>query len=72
MDIKKSFGGNLRKLREQKGWSQEDLAEESGLHRTYISGLERGIRNPTIEIIQKIAIALRIIPADLLREEAGK
>lgn len=43
-----------------------ELAFESGLHRTYISGIERGVRNPTIQIIKEIADALAIPPAMLL------
>ncbi len=71
MNIKKRFGLNLRNLREQKGWSQEKLAEKSGLHRTYISGLERGIRNPTITILQEVANALGVNPSDLLKDKEG-
>ncbi|MFZ3065462.1 MAG: helix-turn-helix transcriptional regulator [Nitrospirota bacterium] len=71
MNIKKRFGLNLKNLREQKGWSQEKLAEKSGLHRTYISGLERGIRNPTIDILQEVANALGVTPSDLLKDKEG-
>lgn len=67
MDIRKQVGLNIRQSREAKGWSQEELAFESSLHRTYISGVERGIRNPTIVIIDKIAEALGVGPDKLLR-----
>jgi len=60
MDIRKQLGINVQKYRRQKGWSQEELAFESGLHRTYISGVERGVRNPTVEVVGKIADALEI------------
>ncbi|MBK9495483.1 MAG: helix-turn-helix transcriptional regulator [Xanthomonadales bacterium] len=60
MSIQLLFGQNVRLVREKKGWSQDRLSEESGLHRTYISGIERGVRNPTIEIVQKIAVALDV------------
>jgi len=60
MNIKLIFGQNVRLAREKKGWSQDRLSEESGLHRTYISGIERGVRNPTIEIVHQIAIALDV------------
>lgn len=66
MDFKKQFGDKLRSLRKQKGWSQEELAERCGLHRTYVSSVERGERNPTLRIIQKIAHALEVHPSTLL------
>lgn len=69
MDIRKQIGLNIRKKRESLGLSQEALAHESGIHRTYISGLERGVRNPTVTIIQSIAVALNIRPSKLLEEE---
>lgn len=47
--------------------SQEEFAFESGLHRTYISGIERGARNPTVLVIQKLAVALDVAPATLLK-----
>nr|NCQ70527.1 helix-turn-helix transcriptional regulator [Microcystis aeruginosa W13-16]NCQ75057.1 helix-turn-helix transcriptional regulator [Microcystis aeruginosa W13-13]NCQ79512.1 helix-turn-helix transcriptional regulator [Microcystis aeruginosa W13-15] len=50
MSVRLLFGQNVKKVREQKGWWQDRLSEETGLHRTYISGIERGVRNPTIEI----------------------
>lgn len=65
MSIQVLFGKNVRLAREKKGWSQDRLSEESGLHRTYISGIERGVRNPTIEIVQQIAMALDVDVPDL-------
>jgi transcriptional regulator with XRE-family HTH domain len=67
MDIRKQVGLNVQRLRREIGWSQEDLAFESGLHRTYISGVERGVRNPTVMVLQRIADALSVEPAELLR-----
>ncbi len=58
MDVRKRLGRNVKRLRRQLGWSQEELAEHSKLHRTYISGIERGIRNPTITIVDRVAHAL--------------
>ncbi|SFU70665.1 Helix-turn-helix [Nitrosomonas eutropha] len=60
MSIQLLFGQNVRLAREKKGWSQDRLSDESGLHRTYISGIERGVRNPTIEIVQQVAVALDV------------
>ena len=60
MNIQNAFGANVRRFREAKGWSQDKLSEMSGLHRTYISGIERGVRNPTIQIVNEIAAALGI------------
>lgn len=66
MGITVQFGRNLRRHRIQRQLSQEELADISGLHRTYISGLERGIRNPSISIVAKLADALKIEPSELL------
>lgn len=66
MDTRKAFGKKIRKLREDRHLSQEDLAEITGLHRTYISGIERGIRNPTLMIIAKFAKALQTSTAELM------
>lgn len=59
-DIKKLFGSNVRKYRLGKSLSQERLAEISGLHRTYISAVERAERSISLDNIQKIALALEI------------
>lgn len=60
MNIKKSFGVRLQSIRKQQGLSQEKLAELSGLHRTYISSLERGCRNPTLTTLYAVAKALNV------------
>lgn len=62
------FGKVLRKLREGKKLSQEKLAEYCDLDRTYISMLERGLRQPTITTLFKIADALDISPSELVRK----
>jgi transcriptional regulator with XRE-family HTH domain len=59
-DICFSFGQNLKKYRVKKGLSQEEFAEKVGLHRTYISAVERGRRSIALENINKIALALEI------------
>lgn len=68
MDIRKRVGKNLARIRKEKGFSQEGLAFECDLHRTYISGIERGVRNPTITIIEKIAAALKIKASMLIED----
>lgn len=65
MDICKKFGNRIRELRVTLGISQEVLAQKSGLHRTYIGGIERGERNVGLKNIQKIAQALNIAIAQL-------
>jgi transcriptional regulator with XRE-family HTH domain len=66
VDIRKRLGRNLRKLRQEKGLSQEDFAFEASIHRTYISDLERGARNPTVTVVEKLAKALGVKPGRLL------
>jgi transcriptional regulator with XRE-family HTH domain len=60
MDVRKRVGNNVRRLREKQGVSQEELAARAELHRTYISGVERGVRNPTIVVLEKVADALGV------------
>ena len=48
------------------GWSQEEFAFRSGLHRTYVSGIERGTRNPTVIVLEQLAVALEAPPGQLL------
>ena len=66
MDIQARLGLNVRRLREAKGWSQEDYADRAGIHRTYVSDIERGRRNPTITVVEKLASPFAIPPGDLL------
>jgi transcriptional regulator with XRE-family HTH domain len=65
--IIKIFGDNVRKERLKKGLSQEDFAEISGFHRTYIGMLERAERNITLSNLERIAKALNIEIAELLK-----
>ena len=66
------LGSNVRRLREAKGWSQEDLAEKANLHRTYVSGIERGVRNPSLTIVFKLAEGLGVEPGNLLSRKPTK
>ncbi len=68
MDVRRRLGLNLKKLREDQGFSQESFADHCGLHRTYISGIERGVRNPTVLILDRIAKALKVPVGQLVDE----
>lgn len=60
MNILVQLGMRIRYLRKQKNMSQEDLALECGVNKNYLSDLERGTRNPTVKVMEKIASALEI------------
>jgi transcriptional regulator with XRE-family HTH domain len=66
MDIRQRLAANIVRLRKEKDWSQEELADRAGLHRTYISAVERCVRNPTITVVEKIAGALGVKAGALL------
>lgn len=65
MDIRKRIGWNLRRLRKLRGITQEDFATDSGFDRGYISGVERGVRNPSVLVLERIANALGVDVRDL-------
>jgi len=62
-----AFGDAVREAREKLGISQEELGFESELDRTYVSGIERGVRNPTIKTIHRLCRALGVRPSALLK-----
>jgi transcriptional regulator with XRE-family HTH domain len=64
--VRREFAARVVAARRANGWSQDDLAHESGLARSYMSGIERGIRNVSLDNICRLAHALRIKPAQLL------
>lgn len=66
MDIQNRLARNLRMLRAEKQWTQEHVSLEAGLTQTYISDLERGRRNPSIGVLEKLATVFDVPPARLL------
>jgi transcriptional regulator with XRE-family HTH domain len=70
MDMRRLVGRNLARIRNDKGLTQEALAERSGFSQQYLSGLEQGRRNPTIVTVYEIVQALGVDHLDLLRPES--
>jgi transcriptional regulator with XRE-family HTH domain len=68
-DVAVRFGKRLREVREAAGISQEKLAELAALHRTYVSSVERGKRNISIENIERLALALDVPMRDLMPDD---
>lgn len=66
MDWKAVVGGNVRRLRIERGLTQEQLAFEAGIDLTYEGGIERGKRNPSLMVMVRMADALGVAPSDLL------
>ncbi len=67
LDIRIRFGRAIRRVREEQGINQEEAAERCGMHRTYYSGIERGIRNVSLVNIEKVAKGLKTSLPDLFR-----
>jgi transcriptional regulator with XRE-family HTH domain len=67
MDLRQVFAANLRRLRHERGITQENLAYGSDVNRTYISKLEKGVSFAGLEIIGKFAAVLQVEPAELLK-----
>ena len=65
--LQKRVGMRIRKLRAKRGWSQEEFADECGLHRTYMGSVERGERNLTLKSLDKIAKTLKVSLSELLK-----
>lgn len=66
VEVRKQFGNHLRKLRQNRGLTQEQLADKAGMHFTYIGQIERGVRNPSLINLHKLAKALGIKGGELL------
>jgi transcriptional regulator with XRE-family HTH domain len=67
LDIRIRFGRAIRRIREEQGINQEEAAERCGLHRTYYSGVERGVRNVSLLNIEKVARGLKTTLQELFR-----
>jgi transcriptional regulator with XRE-family HTH domain len=72
MDIRRRLGLNIQALRKEKGLSQEEFGFEADIHRTYVSDVERGARNPRVTIVDKFARALGVTPGYLLDADPKK
>ncbi len=72
MDIRKRVGWNLRRLRKERAITQEDFATDSGFDRGYISGIERGVRNPSVCVLERLAAALDIDVEELIDAAKAK
>ena len=66
MEINQAFGTRLRDAREQANLTQDELAHRAGLHRTFVSLLERGLRNPTIDTVFKLCKAMELDPGSFI------
>ncbi|MBN9002574.1 MAG: helix-turn-helix transcriptional regulator [Rhizobiales bacterium] len=71
MEIREVFARNLRTLRQAKSLSQEELAYEAGIDRTYISSLERSVYGASIDVVDRLANVLGVEAADLLKRPSG-
>jgi transcriptional regulator with XRE-family HTH domain len=67
MDMRALVGANVRRIRQDRGLTQEEFSEKSGFTQQYISDLERGRRNPTIVTLYELSVALGVSHIDLLR-----
>jgi transcriptional regulator with XRE-family HTH domain len=70
MDMRKLVGLNVRRIRLERGITQERLSEISGFTQQYLSGLERGLRNPTVVTLYELAQALGVQPVELIQPDA--
>lgn len=67
MRLARTLGLNIRKYCKERGLSQEALADEVKLAVTYVGQIERGLRNPTLDVVERFAKVLRVKPLDLLQ-----
>jgi transcriptional regulator with XRE-family HTH domain len=71
MEVRRRVALNIKRLRAERQLSQEELADRAGLHRTYISGVERAVRNPTLTVLDKIASGLGVSLTELVGETSA-
>jgi transcriptional regulator with XRE-family HTH domain len=72
MGLKQTVAKNVRRLRLERGYTQEELSELAGINRNYTGMIERGERSPTVDMLDKLAKALKIDPVALLTDGAGR
>lgn len=68
-ELQIKFGQRVRELHKERGWSQEEFADRCGLDRTYVSGVERGVRNPTLAVIGIISVTFNLSLSSLFQEK---
>ncbi|WP_065754528.1 helix-turn-helix domain-containing protein [Bradyrhizobium paxllaeri] len=72
MDLRETFATNLRRLRNARGWSQDELAWEAEISRSYLSQLEKGVYYVSIKVIGRLADKLNVEPDEFLRRTAKR
>lgn len=72
MDLRETFATNLRRLRNEKGWSQDELAAEAKVSRGYLSQLEKGEFYVSIKVIGRLAEKLKVEPDEFLRRSSTR
>ena len=71
MDLRSRVGLNVQKWRRERSLSQEELADQATIHQTYLSGVERGKRNPSLLVLERIANALKVDVEDLVKRRSS-
>ena len=72
MDLREVLATNLRRLRSERGLSQDDLAYESGVSRSYLSQLEKGVFYASLKVVGRLAVSLKVEPWQLLLDSRSK
>ena len=69
MDLRVVVGANIQALRDASGAPQDEVAHDAGIHPTYLSGIENGKRNITLRVLERLAVALGVTEAELVRRK---